>query len=240
MSEDQTKSVPPEPLLQVIANLARFHREHEQFYAQAPLRQASDLQACSRALKSLAGRWSVVDAGEPAGNPFAGAEDLNAPGLVAESGILFVEGEDEPVELQRLKRDVGEVAEDSEQTGIWLAHAMEQAWEAAGFLAGYPALADLLGERHRIIANDWQSAGLLALVAHLLRRSVDLLDRVAFSPAALRADLGSERNAPAYLFSASELLDRAADLLAESATLVRDNERRWRVFGARVSRLRSG
>lgn len=60
-----------------------------------------------------------------------------------------------------------------------------------------------------------------------------------FSPAALRADLGSQRNAPAYLFSASELLDRAADLLAESATLVRDNERRWRVFGARVRRLPS-
>ncbi|MFF4578486.1 hypothetical protein ACFY15_08820 [Streptomyces sp. NPDC001373] len=239
MSEDQTPSVPPEPLLQMIANLARFHGEHEQFYAQAPLRQASDLQACSRALKALAGRWSTTGAGAPAGNPFAGAEDLNAPGLVAESGILFMEGEGEPVELQRLRRDVREAAEDSEQTGIWLAAAMEQAWEAAGLLADYPALADLLGERHRIVANDWQAAGLLALVAQLLRRSLDLLDRVTFSPAALRADLESERNAPAYLFSASEILDRAADLLAESATLVRDNERRWRVFGARVRRLRS-
>ncbi|MFE2476070.1 hypothetical protein [Streptomyces sp. NPDC059389] len=239
MPEEQTTSIPPEPLLQVIVNLARFHREHEQFYAQAPLRQAGELQARSRALKSLADRWSVTDVGESAGNPFAGAEDLNAPGLVAESGILFLEGADEPVELQRLQRDVREIAEDSEQTGIWLAHAMEQAWEAVGLLAAYPVLADLLGERHRIVANDWQSAGLLALVAHLLRRSIDLLDRVKFSPAALRADLGAERNAPAYLFSASELLDRAADLLAESATLVRDNERRWRVFGARVRQLRS-
>ncbi|MCX5309157.1 hypothetical protein OG304_37980 [Streptomyces sp. NBC_00160] len=240
MPEDQTKSVPPEPLLQVIANLARFHREHEQFYAQAPLRQAGEVHARSRALKSLADRWSVTEVGEPVGNPFAGAADLNAPGLVAESGILFMEGEGEPVELQRLKRDVGEIADDCEQTGIWLAHAMEQAWGAVGILAAYPVLADLLGERHRIVANDWQSAGLLALVAHLLRRSVDLLDRVTLSPAALRADLGSERYAPAYLFAASELLDRAADLLAESATLVRDNERRWRVFGARVRGLRSG
>ncbi|CAM5456680.1 hypothetical protein [Streptomyces avidinii] len=223
----------------MIANLARFHREHEQFYSQAPLRQADELQSRSRALKSLAGRWSVTDVGESAGNPFAGAEGSYAPGLVAESGILFMEGEDEPVELQRLKRDVRELAEDSDQTGIWLAHAMEQAWEAKGPLAAYPALADLLGERHRIIANDWQSAGLLALVARLLRRSLDLLDRVAFF-AALRSDLRSERNAPAYLYSASELLDRAADLLAESATLVRDNERRWRVFGTRIHRLRSG
>ncbi|WP_328404331.1 hypothetical protein OHS70_35195 [Streptomyces sp. NBC_00390] len=241
MPEDEAQRTPPEPLLQAISNLAQFHREHEQFYSQAPLRQAGELQAQSRALKSLAGRWSVTDAGErSAGNPFVGAEDLNAPGLVAESGILFMEGEDEPVELQRLKRDVGAIAQDSEQAGIWLAQAMEQAWEAAGLLAAYPALADLLGERHRIIANDWQSAGLLALVARLLRRALDLLGRVTFSPAALRADLGSERNAPAYLFSASELLDRAADLLAESAMLVHDNERRWRVFGARVRQLRSG
>ncbi|MFC9819611.1 hypothetical protein ACFWG6_30185 [Streptomyces erythrochromogenes] len=239
MPEDEAQLTPPEPLLQVIANLARFHREHEQFYSQVPLRQADELQARSRALKSLAGRWSVTDVRESAGNPFAGAEDLNAPGLVAESGILFMEGEGEPVEFQRLKRDIRELAEDSDQTGIWLAHAMEQAWEAVGLLAAYPALADLLGERHRIIANDWQSAGLLALEARLLRRSLDLLDRVTFSPAALRSDLGSERNAPAYLFSASELLDRAVDLLAESAALVRDNERRWRVFGARVRRLRS-
>ncbi len=38
---------------------------------------------------------------------------------------------------------------------------------------------------------------------------------------------------------ASELLDRASDLLAESATLVHDNERRWRVFGERVTHLRA-
>jgi hypothetical protein len=35
------------------------------------------------------------------------------------------------------------------------------------------------------------------------------------------------------------LIDRAADLIVESATLVHDNERRWRVFGGRVSELTS-
>jgi hypothetical protein len=109
----------------------------------------------------------------------------------------------------------------------------------AGALASYPALADVLGERHRIIANDWQSAGILALVARLLRRALDLLDSVDFSPAALRADLEGERESASYLYSASELLDRAADLLAESATLVHDNERRWRIFSQRVGALRS-
>jgi hypothetical protein len=240
MPEEQSQPPPPESLLQVIDNLARFHREHEEYYSQAPLRQAGELQARSRALKALADRWSVVEAGEQTSAiPFAGAEDLNAPGLVAESGILFMEGENEPAELRRLKREVGSVADETEQGGAWLAEAMEQAWEIAGSLAVYPALADLLGERHRIIADDWQSAGMQTLVARLLRRALDLLAQVDFTPAALRADLRSGRKAPAYLYSASELFDRAADLMAGSATLVHENERRWRVFRARVRELQS-
>ncbi|WP_432138500.1 MULTISPECIES: hypothetical protein [unclassified Streptomyces] len=239
MPEDDTQS-PPSSLLQVIDNLAKFHREHEKYYSQAPLRQAAELQARSRALKSLADRWSDVEAGEQTSAiPFAGTEDLNAPGLVSESGILFMEGEDEPAELRRLKREVGMLADETEQGSAWLTQAMEQAWEIAGSLAAYAELADLLGERHRIIANDWQSAGLQALVARLLRRALDLLARVDFSPAALRADLRGERKAPAYLYSASELLDRASDLMAESATLVHENERRWRTFRTRVRALRS-
>ncbi|MFE9644488.1 hypothetical protein ACFYO0_10265 [Streptomyces sp. NPDC006365] len=239
MLEDEAQT-PPGSLLQVIDNLAKFHREHEKYYSQAPLRQAAELQARSRALKSLADRWSDVEAGEQTSAiAFAGAEDLNAPGLVAESGILFMEGEDEPAELRRLKREVGMLAEETEQGSAWLTQAMEQAWEIAGSLAAHSALADLLGDRHRIIANDWQSAGLQALVARLLRRALDLLARVDFSPAALRADLRGERQVPAYLYSASELFDRAADLLAESATLVHENERRWRMFRARVRLLQS-
>ncbi|MFB7462296.1 hypothetical protein ACFCZ1_02110 [Streptomyces sp. NPDC056224] len=240
MPEDQAQQTPPDPLLQVIDNLARFHREHEKYYSQAPLRQAGELQARSRALKSLADWWSEAEAGErTSAIAFAGAEDLNAPGLAAESGILFMEGEAEPAELRRLKNEVGVLAEDTGQGGAWLTRAMEQAWEIAGSLAAYPALADLLGERHRIIANDWQAAGLQVLVARLLRRALDVLARVDFSPAALRADLRGERNAPAYLYSASELFDRAADLMVESATLVHENERRWRTFRARVRALRS-
>ncbi len=240
MTEIEAHDKPPGPLLEAISNLAHFHREHEKFYSQAPLRQAGEIQAISRALKSLAGRWSEVEPSHrPAMNPFAGAEDLNAPGLVSESGILFMEGEGEPAEITRLKRDLEEVATDSEETGAWLSHAMEQSWTTASVLASYPALADLLGERHRIIANDWQSAGMLALVARLLHRALDLLGRVDFSPKALREDLGGARHGPSYLYSASELLDRAADLLSESATLVHDNERRWRVFGQRVRELRS-
>ncbi len=238
MSRGEPPHTPPETLLEAIGNLARFHREHEKFYSQAPLRQAGEIQAASRALKSLAARWGEVEPSvRPAANPFAGAEDLNPPGLVAESGILFMEGEGEPAEIKRLKRDLEAVAADSEETGVWLSRAMEQSWETANRLASYPAFADLLGERHRIIANDWQSAGLLALVARLLRRALDLLGRVDWSPGSLRADLAGARETASYAYSASELLDRAADLLCESAMLVHENERRWRIFGERVSAL---
>jgi hypothetical protein len=230
----------PGPLLEAVANLSRFHREHEKFYAQAPLRQAVEVQAASRALKALADRWREVEPTERALTvPFAGADDLNAPGLIAESGILFMEGQGEPGEITRLKRDLETLAVDSEATAAWLSGAMEQAWEAARALASYPAVADLLGERHRIIANDWQNAGLAALIARLVRRALDLLGRVDFSPEALRADLAGPRHSASYLYSASEMLDRAADLQAESAVLVHENERRWRVFAERVRALQS-
>jgi hypothetical protein len=39
------------------------------------------------------------------------------------------------------------------------------------------------------------------------------------------------------LNSAAELIDRAADLAAQSTTLTHDNDRRWRVFRERLLAL---
>lgn len=229
---------PPTQLLETIRNLAEFHRLHEEFYAQAPLSSAVEVQRASGILKALADQWRTADPVEkPAGSPYAGAEDLNAPGLVSGTGVLFLEGEGEPAEIAKLKRDLETLAADMETSGEWLGTAMEQAWQVAGALAEYPELADLLGERHRIISNDWQSADMQKLVARLLRRALELLERIVFSPAALRADLAGERNGASYLYSASELADRAADLITQSAVLVHDNERRWRVFRLRIEEL---
>ena len=229
---------PPAPLLEVIGNLARSHHAHEEFYSQAPLRSAIQVQSVSRVLKALAARWATVEPSEHrVPSPFAGSVDLNPPGLTEESGVLFMEGEAEPAELATMRRDLGSLADDLERTGVWLAKAMEQSWGVAGSLADYPALSDLLGERHRIIVNDWQAAELQALVARVLRRALELLERVDFSPAAVREDIAADRAAPHYLLSASELLDRASDLIVESSVLVHDNERRWRVFSGRVEEL---
>ena len=224
--------------LAAILNLSRYHREHEKFYARSTLQRAIDLQRAARTLTTLADRWADVAVGQatlPEAR-FAGCEDLNEPAAIQADGVLFMEGEGEPVELVRLKRDLGVIADDFAGTGAWLAGAMEGSWEAAARLR-HPCLADLLGERHRIIANDWQAAGLSTLVGRLARRALDLLAPLDLSPRGVRADLGGPRLLPSYLHSASELLDRAADLAAESAGLVHDNERRWRVFRRRVAAI---
>jgi hypothetical protein len=229
-----------DPLLEAARNLSRYHHEHEKHYAFEPLEGALTLQRISRTLKALAERWSTAEPSRsPAPSPFAGAEDLNDERAIEESGVLFMEGGGEPAEMSRLKRDLATIADDAEQSGQWLAKAMEAAWGAAAGLTRYPELADLLGERHRIIANDWQNAQVAQLNARLLRRALEVLDQVDLAPASLRADLAGERRSPAYLFAASELIDRAADLGAESAVLVHENERRWRVFHRRLANLES-
>jgi len=232
------RDVPPQ-LLETIENLSRFHRQHEEFYSQAPLQSAREIQAASRALKALATQWSQAEPSEhPAANPYAGADDLNPPGLVGESGILFMEGEGEPAEIAEMKGEIERMAGGSERTGEWLSQAMEQSWGIAGALVQFDDLVDLLGERHRIIGNDWQAAGMNALCGRFLRRSLDVLAQVDFSPPALRDDLAGPRRNSAYLLTASELLDAASDLFTRSATLVHENERRWRIFGQRVRELR--
>jgi hypothetical protein len=227
-----------DPLLEAIENLSRFHRDHEKFYAQDPREQAVRLQRHARALAALADRWSSL-APRPldALNPYEGSEDLNAPEATQLDGVLFMEGQPTPTELTRLIRDLRTVGADGEETGAWLATAMASTWDAAVALADYPGLADLLGDRHRIIANDWQAATMSSLAGRTLGRAADLLDRLDLTPAAIRADLESARSYPRYLYSAVELIDHGADLFSDSAGLVHDNERRWRTFHARVVEL---
>ena len=238
MTTNEEAGGPPAELLDLIGNLAEFHREHEKFYSAAPLRDAVELEASSRVLKALASRWSEVEPQEESlPSPFAGAEDLNPPGLTAESGVLFMEGEGEPTEISRIKREI-------EQLACGVEEHRGLAGEGNGaVMAGrrrarrLPGPCRSTGERHQIIVNDWQAASLQKMIGRVLRRSLDLLSRLDFAPAAIRADLSGPRDTVPYLLSASELIDRAADLLAQSATLVHENERRWRTFAARVEEI---
>ncbi len=95
----------------------------------------------------------------------------------------------------------------------------------------------MLGERHRIIANDWRAAAMNSVQSRLMDRAADILDHVDFTPAALRADLADGQVSTGLLYSAAEMISHAADLCSESAGLVHDNERRWRTFRLRVAEV---
>src|SRR5689334_13383162 len=163
-------------LLGAMSNLTHFHREHEKFYGAAPRETAVVLQRHARTLQALADRWSsAVPEARQAFSPYEGAEDLNADSAIQLDGVLFLEGEGEPAEILRIKRELRGLAADAEQIGRWLAQAMQSSWAMAATLLEIDGLADLLGERHRIIANDWQAASMNSLCANILGRAAEVL-----------------------------------------------------------------
>ncbi len=228
------------PLLHAILNLTKFHREHEKFYASSPRELAVVLQRHARTLQALADRWSVTPpSSRSVLSPYEGTEDLNSQAALQLDGVLFMEGEGRPPEITHLIRDLRAAAADQRGIGAWLGEAMQASWDMAATLAGIGGLAGVLGERHRIIANDWQAAGMTVLLGRILDRAADILELVDFTPQALRADLAGEKLSPGRLYSAAELISHAADLCCDSAGLVHDNERRWRVFRQQVSEVLS-
>jgi hypothetical protein len=226
------------PLLEAILNLAHFHKEHERFYSSSPLDTAVRLQRHARTLQALADRWGdVVPSTRTAGNPYEGAEDLNSEAAIALDGALFMEGEGRPVEITAMIRELRTDAEGFTGGGEWLAHAMESSWKVAAATLEIDELADVLGERHRIITNDWLAAHMQSVTAQMLFRAAEMLERIDFTPAALRTDLAGARVSPRRMHSAAEVISRAADLCCESSRLVHDNERRWRVFRERADQV---
>ena len=229
------------PLLTAMLNMSAFHREHEKFYSISPREQAVTLQRHSRTLLALADRWMVASVDHrKVLSPYEGAPDLNAPAALQLDGVLFMEGEGEPGEIAHLKRDLSVFAEDAAAAGEWLATAMGSSWDVATVLLDVGDLSDLIGERHRIIANNWQGAGMMSLAGRILERAVTVLDRVDFRPVALRADLDGPRVSARLVSSAAEMIDHAADLFSDFAGTVHDNERRWRVFRTAVEQVVAG
>ena len=237
-SQQHQPVAPDAGLLAVAKNLSQYHREHEKYYSEAPLADAISLQRTARTLIALAERWTSAEpAAAPAPSPFAGTPDLNDDRAIETSGVLFMEGQVEPAEITRIKSELQTIAASSEQTGSWLAAAMEASWSMAEALLSYPQLADLLAERHQIISNNWQNASTAQLIARYLRRAVSIMEQVDFSPAGLRKDLAGARSAPAYLYAAAELINHVADLSAASAVLTHEDERRWRIFHERIEQI---
>ncbi|MGY1735040.1 hypothetical protein [Geodermatophilus sp. SYSU D00684] len=224
-------------MLEAILNQARVHREHERFYSSSPLETALRLQRHARTLQALADRWATVvpTPRREVISPYMGADDLNSEAAIALDGALFLEGEGRPAEITAMIAELRADAEGFVAGGRWLATAMEAAWQGAAALLDVDGLADVLGERHRIISNDWLAAHMQSLLGQMLARAADMLERLDLTPGALRADLAGARVAPRRVHSVAEVLSRAADLCCESSRLVHDNERRWRVFRHRVA-----
>jgi hypothetical protein len=233
-----TNGTPQKEFFKTLLNLSKYHREHEKYYAWEPLKKAISLQQASIVLKTLADRWKdqEVDSVKQ-GNPYRGCEDLNEASTIQHTGVLFMEGEGEPPEISRIKRDLTILSKDFGETGEWLSKAMGSSWDVANKLITNQQLADVLGERHRIIINDWEAAHLSVLISKLIARACDILEIIDFSPNVIREDLKGPKAICGYLYSASELIDRAADMASTSATLVHDNERRWRVFRESIKKL---
>ena len=133
-------SAASDALLAVVKNLSQYHREHEKYYAEAPLADAIALQRAARTLIALAERWTCVQpAAEPVPSPFAGTPDLNDDRAIETSGVLFMEGGGEPAEITRIKSELETVAASSQQNGSWLASAMQASWGMAEALLTYPS-----------------------------------------------------------------------------------------------------
>jgi 4-diphosphocytidyl-2C-methyl-D-erythritol kinase len=75
------------------------------------------------------------------------------------------------------------------------------------------------------------------LAGRLLLRAIEMLDQIELTPESIRRDLTTTRLAPRVLYSATELIHRAADLLSDTAGLVHANERRWHIFRRRVEEI---
>ena len=202
------------PLDAAVTELAKCHRDHARYCASAPSEHAAVLQHDAAALHALAGGSSPTPV--PWGSASRPTTDV--------------------LPIATLKRDLWLIADEAAGSGAWLEAAMESSWDAAESLVRLDEFADVLGERHHIIANDWQAAALRNLVAKLLRRVVDILDVVELEPERPRGAAISDATAE-RLASAARMVDHAADLLAESAALSAENERRWSVVRNRLGEL---
>jgi len=196
----------PSRLDTAMSDLTRCQHDHERYYISAPRERAAVLQRHAHALLELAGRPST-----------------STP---AEASTAF----------EALKRDLWLIGDAAEENGAWLEAAMETSWDAATSLIALDELADVIGERHRIIANDWQAALLDGLAAKLLRRAVEILASVELDPVESRYRTETTASA-SRLKSAAAIIGRAASLLDDAAELGDDNEWRWSLVRSHVRNL---
>ncbi|MGH7390368.1 MAG: hypothetical protein ACREM3_13060 [Candidatus Rokuibacteriota bacterium] len=237
-SEDKQR-----PDLDVLRNIAAYHREHERFHSANQIAIAADLAREANKLKVVADVWLRGDAARPTpGVDFsdpryqaAGCDDLNALPTVAGIGILFMEGGGEPAEIRGLRARLRGMSFGMQAGGQWLAEKMDAAWEREAVLLT-PELIDAAWPRFRTVCTNWRGSRDMMLAGKLLALVDDCLGKIDFTPAAIRAD---RRTAGRFLRAAGWMLDEAARLLARNGADLGENDLRWTEYLGVIERARA-
>ncbi|HVL56272.1 MAG TPA: hypothetical protein VM491_07195 [Burkholderiaceae bacterium] len=217
--------------LDVLRNIATYHRAHERFYSQNITESAVDLYREANKLLIVADVWlRGRDAATARGVDFsapqyqaAGCTDLNALDAIPAIGVLFMEGEAEPAEIRVMKAKLQALGGAWANTGRWLSDKMNSAWvrEQAVFA---PELIDAAQARFNTIATNWRGSRETALAGRLLNLAVAKLQQIGFRPTAVRADPAASGR---RLLEAAWIIAIAAQIKARSAAELAENDRNW-------------
>jgi hypothetical protein len=232
------------PDLGVLDNIATYHREHERYYTWQKMEMAADVSREANRLKVVADVWLTDGGGAPSdatdfSDPryqAAGCDDLNARSAIAGIGVLFMEGQGEPAEIRALKAKLRGLSFGLTSAGQWLGEKMDAAWEREAVLLT-PELIDAAVPRFQTILTNWRGARDTLLVGKLFALAVDCLDRIDYTPAAIRRD---RKTAGRFLRTAGWTLDLAARLLATSGAELAENDQRWTDYRDVLARVRQG
>jgi hypothetical protein len=220
------------PDLDAMRNIATYHREHERYYTMNQLEVAAGLARDANRLKIVADAWLRADhhrapeGGADYADPrfqAAGCPDLNALSAIAAIGVLFMEGEREPAEIRALKGKLMGMAMGLQGAGRWLAEKMDAAWQRESVLLT-PELVDAAWPRFQTIVTNWRGSREMELVGKLLGVAVECLEKIDFSPAAVRAN---REHSGKMLRTVGWVLDLAARRLARTAANLGENDEPW-------------
>lgn len=229
--------VPPPPMTagarpapEVLRNIATYHREHERFYTFYEMKEALDICGESNRLKTVATVWIdeaplAALSGDFADPRFqaVGCVDLNALRAIAGIGVLFMEGEQEPAEIRRIKANLAYLAQEWTRSGAWLAEKMQTAWARESILLRDDAI-HAAEPRFATIATNWRGARHAELSGKCLGLALEILSALDLSPAGVRA---RRRESGRRLLDAAWVMDQAVQVTGRRACDLGENEMRW-------------
>jgi len=220
----------PPPDLQLLRNIATYHREHERYHACGKMQEAAELCLQSNRLKTLTNVWLervspaayAADYADPRYQA-AGCDDLNALDAIAGIGVLFMEGEREPGEITAIKARLLGQSQAWIGLGQWLAAKMEAAWERESVLY-QPEWIDCATARYGTIVTNWRGSREMELSGRCLSLASKMLQAIDFRPGAVRANRAA---AGESLRTACWVMDQASQITARSAADLQGNDIHW-------------